>query len=48
MLPDRVSNPGSLTYESGPYRLRYAARQINRKLKVVTHCKNGGKCSHTR
>ena len=28
MLPDRVSNPGPLTYESGrvPYRLRYAAR----------------------
>ena len=27
MLPDRVSNPGPLTYESGAYRLRYAARQ---------------------
>ena len=26
MLPDRVSNPGPLTYESGAYRLRYAAR----------------------
>ena len=28
MWPDRVSNPGPLTYESGAYRLRYAARQI--------------------
>ena len=28
MLPDRVSNPGPLTYESGAYRLRYAARQV--------------------
>ena len=27
MLPDRVSNPGPLTYESVPYRLRYAARR---------------------
>ena len=27
MLPDRVSNPGPLTYESCAYRLRYAARQ---------------------
>ena len=27
MLPDWVSNPGPLTYESGAYRLRYAARQ---------------------
>ena len=27
MLLDRVSNPGPLTYESGAYRLRYAARQ---------------------
>ena len=26
MWPDRVSNPGPLTYESGAYRLRYAAR----------------------
>ena len=26
MLPDRVSNPGPLTYESGAYRLHYAAR----------------------
>ena len=24
MWPDRVSNPGPLTYESGAYRLRYA------------------------
>ena len=28
MLPDRVSNPGPLTYESGAYRLRYAARRV--------------------
>ena len=28
MLPDRVSNPGPLTYESGAYRLRYAARLV--------------------
>ena len=28
MLPDRVSNPGPLTYESGSYRLCYAARLI--------------------
>ena len=27
MWPDRVSNPGPLTYESGAYRLRYAARR---------------------
>ena len=25
MWPDRVSNPGPLTYESGAYRLRYEA-----------------------
>ena len=29
MLPDRVSNPGLLTYESGALRLRYAARFFN-------------------
>ena len=28
MWPDRVSNQGPLTYESGAYRLRYAARQV--------------------
>ena len=27
MLPDRVSNPGPLTYQSGPYRLHYAAQE---------------------
>ena len=27
MWPDRVSNPGPLTYEYVPYRLRYAARR---------------------
>ena len=26
MWPDRVSNPGPLTYESGALQLRYAAR----------------------
>ena len=26
MWPDRLSNPGPLTYESGAYRLRYAVR----------------------
>ena len=28
MLPDQLSNPGPLTYESDAYRLRYAARQL--------------------
>ena len=27
MLPDRVSNPGPLTYDQVPYRLCYAARR---------------------
>ena len=30
MWPDRVSNPGPLTYESGAYRLRYTAWQITK------------------
>ena len=34
MLPDRVSNPGPLTYESGAYRLRYAARPEFKQLIV--------------
>ena len=29
MLPDWVSNPGPLTYESGAHLLRYAARQLD-------------------
>ena len=29
MWPDRVSNPGPLTYGRMPYRLRYAARHDN-------------------
>ena len=32
MLPDRVSNPGPLTYESGPYRLRHVARLFKRRI----------------
>ena len=28
MLPDRVSNPGPLTYESGALPLRYPARHV--------------------
>ena len=39
MLPDRVSNPGHLTYESGAYRLRYAARPLTvATLNLVVYC----------
>ena len=38
MLPDRVSNPGPLTYESVPYRLR---KKKSRCKKRVEKKKNG-------
>ena len=49
MLPDQVLNPGPLTYESGVYRLRYAARLY--LVLYMKHCylltKNVGKfCSY--
>ena len=31
MLPDRVSNPGPLTYESGALPMRYATRPRGRR-----------------
>ena len=38
MLPDRVSNPGPLTYESGalPIALRGPARSLTEKIKFST------------
>ena len=41
MLPDQVSNPGPLTYESGAYRLRYAARRDRPKMTLAVY--NGRK-----
>ena len=39
MLPDRVSNPGPLTYESGalPIALRGPARRIQPPLRDITY-----------
>ena len=38
MLPDRVSNPGPLTYESGalPIALRGPARLVNERVTLTT------------
>ena len=45
MLPDRVSNPGSLTYESGglPSALRGPASQYGKKKEIRT---DTGKTKH--
>ena len=49
MWPDRVSNPGPLTYESDAYRLRYAARPVVNEssvfepLKLYCTCRFEGK-----
>ena len=40
MLPDRVSNPGPLTYESGtlPIALRGPARSVEFFVEMEVHC----------
>ena len=37
MWPDRVSNPGPLTYDLGALRLRYAARPPLLRSKAKAH-----------
>ena len=49
MLPDRVSNPGPLTYESGalPIALRGPARRIQKAVKKAKEDWIGAQCEET-